>query len=85
MRPARYDGSKPACVMVFQAGGASSATGQWREPAVFDNLIQREGMPVTIAIFVDLTAEAPNQQGRVEAFMLPPSRPSTGMKCAATK
>ena len=52
--PAQYDGSKPACVMVFQDGaGFVSETGAWRAPVVFDNLIQQGAMPVTIAIFID--------------------------------
>src|SRR3954452_11758303 len=37
--PAQYDGSKPACVMVFQDGGGYvSEKGQSRVPVVFDNL-----------------------------------------------
>src|SRR3954453_22517280 len=39
--PAQYDGSRPACVMVFNDGaGFQSETGAWRTPVVFDNLIQ---------------------------------------------
>lgn len=52
--PAQYDGSKPACVMVFQDGGGfASDTGAWRAPVVFDNLIQQGAMPVTIAVMID--------------------------------
>ncbi len=52
--PAQYDGSKPACVMVFQDGsGFQSERGAWRAPVVFDNLTQQGAMPVTIAIFID--------------------------------
>jgi len=66
--PAQYDGSKPACVMVFQDGaGNVSETGSWRVPTVFDNLIQEKSMPVTIGIFIDpgvLPARGPSQQAR---------------------
>jgi sugar lactone lactonase YvrE/enterochelin esterase-like enzyme len=52
--PAQYDGSKPVCVMVFQDGaGFVNATGAWRVPVVFDNLIQQGAMPVTIGVFID--------------------------------
>ncbi len=66
--PAQYDGSKPACVMIFQDGGGFvSETGAWRVPIVFDNLIQQGAMPVTIGIFIDpgvLPAYTPEQQSR---------------------
>lgn len=42
--PAQYDASKPACVMLFQDGLGFNA------PTVFDNLIAKKQMPVTIAI-----------------------------------
>jgi sugar lactone lactonase YvrE/enterochelin esterase-like enzyme len=52
--PAQYDGSKPACVMVFEDGsGYASETGGSRAPVVMDNLIADGSMPVTIGIFVD--------------------------------
>src|SRR5215813_11202374 len=52
--PAQYDGSKPACVMVFQDGsGFATETGAWRLPVVLDNLIQQGAMPVTIAVLID--------------------------------
>jgi len=52
--PAQYDGSKPACVMVFQDGGGYvSEKGQSRVPVVFDNLIAKKEMPVTIGIFIN--------------------------------
>ncbi|MGO9263135.1 MAG: SMP-30/gluconolactonase/LRE family protein [Bryobacteraceae bacterium] len=66
--PAQYDGSKPACVMIFQDGGGMvGETGSWRVPIVFDNLIQQGAMPVTIGIFIDpgvLPAPSPAQQSR---------------------
>jgi enterochelin esterase-like enzyme len=52
--PAQYDGKQPACVMVFQDGGNYvSTTGQFRVPVVFDNLIYKQEMPVTIGIFIN--------------------------------
>jgi gluconolactonase len=62
--PKQYEASKPACVMVFQDGGGfQSRTGGFRVPVVFDNLIARKEMPVTIAIMIDpgvLPALSPN-------------------------
>ncbi|HEV3078657.1 MAG TPA: alpha/beta hydrolase fold domain-containing protein [Gemmataceae bacterium] len=52
--PAQYDGKEPACVMVFQDGsGYVSKTGQFRVPIVFDNLIHKKQMPVTVGIFIN--------------------------------
>jgi enterochelin esterase family protein len=52
--PAQYDGQQPACVMVFQDGGAYvNEKGQFRVPTVFDNLIHKKEMPVTIGIFIN--------------------------------
>ena len=52
--PAQYDGKKPACVMVFQDGGAYvNEGGDFRVPIVFDNLIHKGEMPVTIGIFIN--------------------------------
>lgn len=51
--PTQYDAKKPACVMVFQDGGGYvSEKGSFRVPVVFDNLIHKKEMPVTIGIFV---------------------------------
>ncbi len=44
--PKQYDGTKPACVYVNQDGI------QWNAPTVFDNLIARGEMPITIGVFV---------------------------------
>jgi gluconolactonase len=44
--PAEYDGTKPACLYVNQDGI------QFKAPTVFDNLIFKKEMPVTIAVFV---------------------------------
>lgn len=44
--PAQYNPQTPACVYVNQDGI------QWEAPTVFDNLIARKEMPVTIGVFV---------------------------------
>jgi len=66
--PAQYKPDKPACVMIFQDGGHMvDDSGGWRTAIVFDNLIQKGEMPVTIGIFIDpgvLPAVSPNQQNR---------------------
>ena len=52
--PAQYEASKPAALMVFQDGHAYVSTdGQMRVPIVFDNLIARGDLPVTVGIFVN--------------------------------
>src|SRR6185295_12372810 len=52
--PKQYDGSTPASVMVFQDGGSYvDENGQFRVPVVFDNLIHKKEMPVTIGIFIN--------------------------------
>lgn len=52
--PAQYDAEKPAAVMVFQDGGSYvNQKGQFRTTIVFDNLIHRKEMPVTIGIFLN--------------------------------
>ena len=51
--PAQYSAEKPACVMVFMDGHKYVKTNEeYRVPVVFDNLIARKEMPVTIAIFI---------------------------------
>jgi len=66
--PAQYTPDKPACVMVFQDGGGYvNEQGRLRIPVVFDNLIQKGEMPVTIGIFVNpgnLPAPAAGLSGR---------------------
>ena len=66
--PAQYDAARPACVMIFQdGGGLVSEKSAWRAPIVFDNLIHKRDMPVTIGIFIDpgvLPALAEGQQAR---------------------
>jgi enterochelin esterase family protein len=52
--PDQYDGQTPAALMVFQDGaGYVNETGPIRVPVVFDNLIHKGEMPVTIGVFVN--------------------------------
>ena len=52
--PAQYDAGKPAALMVFQDGHKYVNTEEeYRVPVVFDNLIAKGQMPVTIALFVN--------------------------------
>ena len=44
--PAQYTPDKPACVYINQDGI------QWNAPVVFDNLINKKEIPVTIGVFV---------------------------------
>ena len=44
--PAQYKADQPACLYVNQDGI------QWQTPTVFDNLIHKKEMPVTIGVFV---------------------------------
>ncbi|HEX2909405.1 MAG TPA: alpha/beta hydrolase-fold protein [Chloroflexia bacterium] len=50
--PTQYDGSEPACLMVFQDGGLYLSP-DINVPVVFDNLIHRGVMPPTIGLFVN--------------------------------
>lgn len=52
--PQQFDGKTPACVMVFQDGQAYlNDKGQFRSTVVFDNLIHRKEMPITVGIFIN--------------------------------
>ena len=52
--PQQYTGEKPAALMVFQDGGGYISTnGSWRAPLVFDNLIAKGQMPITIGVFIN--------------------------------
>jgi len=52
--PKQYDAARPAALMVFQDGGNYQGTnGQYRATVVFDNLIAKQEMPVTIGVFVN--------------------------------
>lgn len=50
--PKQYDGSTPACLMVFH-DGESYLREDVNIPIVFDNLIHKGEMPVTIGLFVN--------------------------------
>ena len=66
--PAQYNAKEPACVMVFQDGGSYlNPKGQFRVSTVFDNLIHKKEMPVTVGIFINpgvIPAADPNQKPR---------------------
>ena len=66
--PKQYDAAKPAAVMVFcDGGGMVSTNGSYRVPVVFDNLIAKKEMPVTIGIFInpgEVSAAEPGQRAR---------------------
>src|ERR1051326_5615479 len=65
--PKQYDAAKPACVMVFQDGAGYvnvNSNAQWRVPTVFDNLIHRKEMPVTIGIFINPGTVPPAEEGQ---------------------
>ncbi len=47
--PAQYKEDQPACLMVFQDGGGYTGF----VPTVFDNLIAKGEMPVTVAVFIN--------------------------------
>lgn len=64
--PAQYDGSQPAALMVFQDGhNFEGTTGNYRVPVVFDNLIAKGDMPVTVAVMIDPghKGELPEKRG----------------------
>jgi sugar lactone lactonase YvrE/enterochelin esterase-like enzyme len=52
--PSQYRPGTPAALMVIQDGaGFVREDGAWRVPVVFDNLIHKGQMPVTIGVFID--------------------------------
>ena len=65
--PKQYDSARPAALMVFQDGGGYQNTnGQYRVPTVFDNLIAKGEMPVTIGVFVNPGVIPATEPGRQE-------------------
>lgn len=66
--PAQYKAQQPAAVMIFQDGGGFvNEQGRWRAPVVFDNLIHKGELPVTVGIFINpgvLPAGSAAQQNR---------------------
>jgi enterochelin esterase family protein len=66
--PAQYTASEPASLMVFQDGRLYlDPEGEIRAAIVFDNLIHRGEMPVTIGVFVD-PGELENRNVEYDAF-----------------
>jgi enterochelin esterase family protein len=65
--PKQLDPQKPACVMVFQDGGMYvDPKKNFRVPVVFDNLIHKKEMPLTIGILINpgaFPAGAPDAKG----------------------
>jgi len=52
--PAQYDSTKPVALMVFQDGHSYlNDSEDFRVPVVYDNLIYRKRLPVTICLFVN--------------------------------
>jgi enterochelin esterase family protein len=52
--PAQYDKTEPACLMIFQDGGGYvNDKRSFRATIVFDNLIHKKEMPVTIGVFLN--------------------------------
>jgi enterochelin esterase-like enzyme len=58
--PAQYTPEKPACVMVLQDGAGPKNS----VPTIFDNLIARGEMPVTVGIFIQPGTLANNRSNR---------------------
>lgn len=67
--PAQYSSDRPAAVMVFQDGGSyvDVEKRNFRVPIVFDNLIHKGDMPVTIGILINpgvFSSDDPDVQPR---------------------
>jgi enterochelin esterase family protein len=66
--PAQYDEKQPACVMIFQDGQwYRDPKADFRVPVVFDNLIHKKKMPVTLAVFLPPGVVPPGKPGSPEA------------------
>jgi enterochelin esterase family protein len=62
--PAQHSQDKPANVMVFQDGGwYVDNEREFRVPIVFDNLIHKGEMPVTIGVFINPGTFPPIREG----------------------
>jgi enterochelin esterase family protein len=70
--PAQYDPSKPACLMVFQDGFAyvdtAGTNAEFFVPYVFDNLIYRREMPVTIGVFINAGHDPDNAKQKEPSY-----------------
>ncbi len=66
--PKQYNAAQPANLMVFQDGGGYvDVKRDFRVPVVFDNLIHKHEMPVTIGLFINpgtIPAAEPGQKAR---------------------
>jgi enterochelin esterase-like enzyme len=63
--PKQYDAAKPACAMVFfDGGGFTKPDSGFRVPVVFDNLIAKKDMPVTVGIFISPGTVSANEPGK---------------------
>jgi enterochelin esterase family protein len=63
--PKQYDAATAARVMVFQDGwNYANPTGQFRAPIVFDNLIHKKEMPVSLGIFLNPGTVPPAEPGQ---------------------
>jgi sugar lactone lactonase YvrE/enterochelin esterase-like enzyme len=61
--PAQYKPDKPACVFISQDGI------RWEAPTVFDNLINRKEIPITIGVFVSPgVVKTPNATVALDRF-----------------
>ena len=58
--PAQYDAASPAAVMVFQDGAGPKDY----VPTVFDNLIAKRDMPVTVGVFIQPGVHADGRANR---------------------
>ena len=56
--PQQYDGSTPACLMIFQ-DGALYLSPQVNVTTVFDNLIHKGEIPITLGLFVNAGDRGP--------------------------
>jgi hypothetical protein len=89
--PAQYDGARPAAVFVGQDGNNFvREPGAWHVPVVFDNLIHKKEMPITIGIFIDPSSQ-PQRAGeydtlsdRYARFVIDEVLPEVGKTCRLT-
>ncbi len=64
--PAQYKPEAPACLMVFQDGrNYVNEKGQFRTTIVFDNLIHKGEMPITIGLFINPGVVPPTKPGGI--------------------
>ncbi|MEM1295705.1 MAG: alpha/beta hydrolase-fold protein, partial [Verrucomicrobiota bacterium] len=70
--PAQYDGSESAALMVFQDGlRHADPNGGLRATVVFDNLIAKGEMPVTVGVFINpgrAATQKPGEKPRNRGF-----------------